>query len=130
MYLVIHVYFYIVKMTEETLKFCNKCQLSKSLTEFHVKRRPTYIDYSAICKDCTNARLRAETQKKREELVLNKINISYKDIRGAIGELTEEQFKVACEMVYDGCSIYKLSKFIDCRPSTAKKYVDLGLFNK
>ena len=33
-----------------TTKFCPKCQLSKTLTQFHIKKRPTYIDYYPDCK--------------------------------------------------------------------------------
>lgn len=113
-------------MAEETLKFCNKCQLSKPLTDFYEKKRPTYIDYYPDCKLCTNIirKTKVHTPKTISP------DISYKEIKGAIGNLSEDQFKTACEMVKNDCSIYKLSKFINCCNNTAKKYVELGLFNK
>ncbi len=120
-------------MAEETLKFCNKCQLSKPLTDFYIKKRPTYIDYSAICKICTGIIKREKTKQLKElklaELQPRKLDILHREIKGAIGNLSDDQFKLACEMVKNGCSISKLSRFMDCCPITAKKYVDMGLFN-
>ena len=118
-------------MTEETLKFCHKCQLSKPLTDFYPKRRSTYIDYSAICKICTNDLKKQKNKQLKEIKLANKsVDINYKEVRGGIGDLAEDKFKLACEMVKNGCSVSKLSRFIDCCPITAKKYVDMGLFNK
>jgi hypothetical protein len=120
-------------MAEETLKFCNKCQLSKPLTDFYIKKRPTYIDYYPDCKSCTNIIRQKKAKQLKEqklaELQPRKIDILHREIRGAIGNLSDEQFKLACEMVKNGCSVSKLSRFIDCCPITAKKYVDMGLFN-
>jgi hypothetical protein len=132
MYLVIHVYFYIVKMAEETLKFCNKCHLNKPLTQFHIKNREFYIDYASMCKTCTSIYRKERSLKLKEYkitgILRQPIN-NYREVKGAIGNLTEEQFKTACEMVQNNCSIYKLAKFIDCCQATAKKYVEQGLFN-
>jgi hypothetical protein len=119
-------------MTEETLKFCNKCHLNKPLTQFHIKNRESYVDYASICKTCTSIYRKERSLKLKEYKVtgiLQQPVNNYREVKGAIGNLTEEQFKIACEMVQNNCSIYKLAKFIDCCQATAKKYVEQGLFN-
>ena len=115
-------------MTDEILKLCTKCQLSKPLIDFYKKKRTHYTDYTSRCKICTNEdeKMRRETNPRIS--VEPKIITDYKTAQSAIRELTQEEFDKACEMARNYCPITTLSKFIKCSQPTTKKYIQQGLF--
>ncbi len=117
-------------MAEETLKFCNKCQLSKPLSQFYIKVKHSNI-YHSNCKLCMCEKKREYDQKKRNK---SEIDIKFgtdtcRLSQSGIRNLSESDFEIAREMVRHNCSISKLSRFIDCCPTTTKKYIEQGIFN-
>lgn len=108
----------------ENIKICSRCNISKPCTDFYKFKRNDAYRYYSFCKLCRSNQLKEKNEEEWKKIP------AYKRLKGAIRNLTDDEFEEAKRLVASGINLTQLSHFVKCSRETAKRYVEAGVFSQ